>query len=296
MDPHLLRTFVTVARLGSFSDAARELGYTQSAVSQHIAALESDLGTALLRRRPVAPTTAGARLLEHAGPLLLRLDAARADIARLTAAPATRLVIGVSPLAMTSQFAATLAATLRSQPLWEVTVRVLGRAAVPRHVATGAVDLGLVDGIAAPNDPLHLPDTGPLTALAVTGQPPAVALPVGHPLAGRTGLCLTDLADARWLDAPEAAVPLGQLRAASGSDGYRPSLRYEGSDVRGLLALVAAGQGLALLPRAVVDGTPGVVPVPLAAPRLVHRVEALHGGTADDPAALLAAALTAATG
>uniref|UniRef100_UPI00117CA361 helix-turn-helix domain-containing protein n=2 Tax=Streptomyces TaxID=1883 RepID=UPI00117CA361 len=54
MDPHLLRTYVTVARLASFSEAARELGYTQSAVSQHIAALEQDLGAPLLTRRPVA--------------------------------------------------------------------------------------------------------------------------------------------------------------------------------------------------------------------------------------------------
>lgn len=56
MDPHLLRTYVTVARLASFSEAARERGYTQSAVSQHIAALETDLGLPLLSRRPVAPT------------------------------------------------------------------------------------------------------------------------------------------------------------------------------------------------------------------------------------------------
>ncbi|MFC5828966.1 LysR family transcriptional regulator [Nonomuraea insulae] len=77
MDPHLLTTFVTVARTGSFSAAAAELGYTQSAVSQQIAALETDLGLPLLRRRPVEPTPAGLRLLEHAGPLLLRLRAAQ---------------------------------------------------------------------------------------------------------------------------------------------------------------------------------------------------------------------------
>jgi DNA-binding transcriptional LysR family regulator len=99
MDPHLLRTYVTVARLASFSGAARELGYTQSAVSQHIAALEHDLGLPLLGRRPVAPTPAGERLLEHAGPLLLRLDAARADVMRFTGAPGEALTVAVSPLA-----------------------------------------------------------------------------------------------------------------------------------------------------------------------------------------------------
>ncbi|MEU6117324.1 LysR family transcriptional regulator [Streptomyces sp. NPDC047117] len=296
MDPHLLRTFVTVARCGSFSEAARELGYTQSAVSQHIAALESDLGAALLLRRPVVPTGVGERLLEHAGPLLLRLDAARADIARLTTAPAARVVLGVAPLAVTHRLGEALASLRHQQPLSEVTVRVLGREAVARDVAAGDLDVGLVDGAAAPHDPLHLADTGALTARAVDEQPPAVALPAGHPLAGRAGLRLSDLADARWLDAPDAAVPLAHLRTASGTDGFRSSLRYDGTDVRGLLSLVAAGHGLALLPRPAIAEGPGagVSAVSLSAPRLVHRVEVLHSTALTGPAALLATALTGA--
>ena len=87
VDVQLLKTFVTVARLGSFSAAAAELGYTQAAVSQQIAALENDLKAQLLTRRPVAPTEPGARLLEHAEPILLRLDAARADVTRMTKTP-----------------------------------------------------------------------------------------------------------------------------------------------------------------------------------------------------------------
>ncbi|WP_338674677.1 LysR family transcriptional regulator [Streptomyces sp. SCSIO 30461] len=295
MDPHLLRTFVAVARCGSFSEAARELGYTQSAVSQHIAALENDLGTLLLQRRPVSPTVAGIRLLEHAGPLLLRLDAARADIARLTAAPAARITLGVSPLAMTSRLTLPLAGIRRTQPLLEVALRVLGREAVTHELATGTLDLGLIDGMAAPNDPLHLPDIGPLTTMAVTEGPLAVALPAQHPLADRANLDLADLADARWIDAPDTAVPLAQLRTASGTNGYRASLRYEGTDIRGLLALAAAGHGLALLPTHAIDGMPGLSPVPICAPRLVHRTEVLHSNTSDGPLAVLATALTAAT-
>jgi DNA-binding transcriptional LysR family regulator len=264
VDPHLLRTFVTVARCGSFSQAAAELGYTQSAVSQHIAALENDLGATLLQRRPVVPTVVGSRLIEHAGPLLLRLDAARADIARMTATPATRLVAGLSPLAMTAHVAETLARSAVG-----LTIRVLGRGAIPAGVATGSLDFGLVDGIAAPTDPLNLPDTGPLTTVAVAEQPLVVVLPEGHPLSGRSRLRLPDLADARWIDAPDTGIPLTQLRSATGSDGFRASVRYEGTDVLGLVALARAGYGLTLLPAPVCDG------VVIAAPPLVHRVELL---------------------
>jgi DNA-binding transcriptional LysR family regulator len=301
VDPHLLRTFVAVARCGSFSAAARQLGYTQSAVSQHIAALEGDLGAALLHRRPVAPTEAGARLLDHAAPILLRLDAARADVARLVGAPPARLLVGLSPLAMaaptaqgtapTSAVAGAIGAVRRSIPRLEVTVRVIGRAAVVAGVATGELDLGLVDGVAAPSDPLRLSDVSTLSALGVAEEPIAVALPVGHPLARRRRLRLEDLVDARWIDAPEVGAPLADLRAAVGSDGVRPSMRYEGTDTATLLALVAAGHGLAVLPARVAKGPAGIAAVPLVSPRLTHRTELLHGTITGTAAEVLAATL-----
>ncbi|MFI1072877.1 LysR family transcriptional regulator [Streptomyces puniciscabiei] len=272
MDPHLLRTYVTVARLASFSEAARELGYTQSAVSQHIAALEQDLGAPLLTRRPVGPTAAGERLLEHAGPLLLRLDAARADVRRMAAAPQQGLTLATTPTALG-------AAALAALPQAGVTLRVLTRAQIPAAVATGTADLGLVDGLAAPSDPLRLPDVAPLTTHGVAEEPVSVLLPAGHPLATRTGLGLADLADARWLDAPDAALPLDQLRAATRGGAFRSALRYEGTDLRALTALAAAGHGLTLLPRSAADAVPGAVAVPLTAPRVVHRTELLHGGS-----------------
>ncbi|MEV5612666.1 LysR family transcriptional regulator [Streptomyces sp. NPDC052225] len=282
MDPHLLRTYVTVARLASFSAAARELGYTQSAVSQHIAALEQDLGAPLLTRRPVAPTPAGERLLEHAGPLLLRLDAARADVRRSAAAPGGGLTLAVTPTALREHTAALL-------PHTAVTVRVLAREEIPAEVATGAVDLGIVDGVAAPSDPLRLPDVAPLTTHGIAEEPVHVVLPAGHPLARRAGLRLVDLVDARWLDAPGAGVPLDRLRAAHGGGGFRPALRYEGTDLRTLLALAAAGHGLTVLPASLAASCPTAVP--LVAPRVVHRTELVHAGELRGPAAELAAAL-----
>lgn len=283
MDPHLLRTYVTVARLASFSEAARELGYTQSAVSQHIAALEQDLGAPLLTRRPVTPTAAGERLLEHAGPLLLRLDAARADVVRMAAAPEHGLTLAAAPTAITARVLAAL-------PAAGVTLRVLPRDEIPAAVATAAADLALVDGLAAPSDPLRLPDVAPLTAHGVGEQPVRVLLPTTHPLARRPGLRLADLADARWLDAPDAGLPLAQLRAANGGHGFRPALRYDGTDVRTLTALAAAGHGLTLLPESATDA-PGTVAVPLTQPRVVHRTELVHTSPLGGAAARLAEAL-----
>ncbi|MER5217608.1 LysR family transcriptional regulator [Streptomyces sp. NPDC002838] len=280
MDPHLLRTYVTVARLASFSEAARELGYTQSAVSQHIAALEQDLGAPLLTRRPVAPTVAGERLLEHAGPLLLRLDAARADVVRMAAVPEHGLTLAAAPTALAPR-------ALTALPAAGATVRVLARDEVAAAVATGTADLGLVDGLAAPSDPLRLPDVAPLTTHGVAEEPVCVLLPATHPLARRAGLRLGDLADARWLDAPDAGLPLEGLRAAHGGHGFRPALRYEGTDVRALTALAAAGHGLTLLPRSAATGVPGAVAVPVTEPRVVHRVELVYGGTPRGAAAAL---------
>src|SRR5690349_11264132 len=235
MDPRFLRTFVTVARLGSFSRAAEELGYTQSAVSQHIGVLEGDLGAPLLTRRPVAPTEAGARLLEHAEPILLRLDAARADVARVADGPPRSLRIGTTPLACAH--AASLVA-----PTLTVTVRVGSRLEIARAVATGELDVGFVDGVAAVNDPLHLPELGLMVADGWEEEL-AVAVPEDHPLLGRK-VTLEDLVDARWIDAPTVCAPLEELAAIARAEGFKPALRYDGGDVAGLLELVAAGHGL----------------------------------------------------
>jgi DNA-binding transcriptional LysR family regulator len=300
MDPHLLTTFVTVTRHGSFSAAAAELGYTQSAVSQQIAALEADLGLVLLSRRPVEPTPAGRRLLEHAGPLLLRLRAARADVLRAAAQPRHRLRLAATPLALNAVLAARLARARARWPRLEVTLLGCGREQVGAMVAEGEADLGLADGIAAPSDPLRLPDTGPMTSAGVAEEELVVALPADHPLAGRAALRLADLVDARWLQT--RLCPLARLRDLMG-EGFAAALEYRGDDVHTVVNLVATGHGLTLLPASALPAPPnpapqalGVAPaggVPLASPRLVHRVELLHGALPPGSAADLARALSA---
>jgi DNA-binding transcriptional LysR family regulator len=290
VEVQLLRTFVAVSRLGSFSAAAVELGYTQAAISQQIAALENDLKVPLLNRRPVAPTEAGARLLEHAEALLLRLDAARADVTRMTQAPAATLVVGATPLAAGSPgLALALSALRRRRPRLEVAVQVGPGRHVLTAVARGEFDVGLADGLTAPGDPL--PEFSSLTAVRISQARVSVVLPADHPLAGRAGLRLSDLADARWMEASDVTSPLSEIRRLAGVDGFRPAFRYDGSDVMSVIRLAAAGHGLTLLPETALPPT-GIASVRVASPRVAHRVELVHGALREgSPAAELAALL-----
>ncbi len=292
MEVQLLRTFVTVARLGSFSAAARELGYTQAAVSQQIAALEADLKAQLLTRRPVTPTEPGARLLEHAEPILLRLDAARADVIRMTKTPPNAtLAVGVTPLAgATSALAAALAILHARMPRLEVTVETGTRQQVATATARGELDLALTDGLTAPGDPL--PEQAPVTATGLSEERVSVVLPPGHPLAARPSLRLQDLADARWIKADNVAPPLAEIRRHAATDGFRPAFRYTGTDTTTLLNLAVAGHGLTLLPEQVL-GAAGITAVSVTQPRVNHRVELLHAALPKgSPAATLADILT----
>ncbi len=292
VEAQLLKTFVTVARLGSFSAAAVELGYTQAAVSQQVAALENDLKTQLLNRRPVTPTEAGARLLEHAEPILLRLDAARAAVTRMRLASAATLVVGVTPLAGAAAVLAPALAELgRRMPRLHVTVKTGTRADITIAAARGDLDLGLTDGLTAPGDPL--PELAPVTAVGISQASVAVVLPAGHPLATRRALRLTDLADARWIEADGVGPSLGEIRRHADTDGFRAAFRYTGADVLTLIRLASAGHGLTLLPETVLPQA-GVTAVPLSTPKVSHRLELIHGTLRkSSPAAILASLISA---
>lgn len=293
VDSHLLRTLVTVARLGSFSAAALELGYTQSAVSQQIAALEGELGAPLLHRRPVGPTPAGERMIEHARLLLERMDAARADVRRLSGPERPELLLAASPLGLDATVARALARVREAEPRLRIRVRVLPRRAVAVEVAAGRCAIGVTDGYTAPGGPLALGDLGPVRQAGLGEQPCAVLCPAGHPLRRRTAVDLDRLADASWLDASGIAAPLADLRVLTGG-AFPAAAGYEGQDATALLTLCATGHGLAVLPHTLAAGTgapAGTVALPVRTPRLVHRREALFTPALDGPARALLDAL-----
>jgi molybdate transport repressor ModE-like protein len=280
MEVRDLRALLAVVRCGSFTAAAQELGFSQSAVSQQLAALETELGQQLVERRPVRPTAAGLRLAEHAAHILLRLDVAQSELARYHRGP-SEVRMASSPLATPRLLAASLRLVRAVRPELRVTVRTLDASAAVAAVAAGTAHAALVDGIVGPNEPLHFADAGLMTATWVAQAPLVVALQAGHPLAASSKLELDSLADAPWVVAPT----LIEERAARRHQPApcREPVLYEGGDLGTLLELVGAGLGAALLPDWACAGDERVVGVPVHRPQLAHRTEllTLRGTVAD---------------
>ena len=150
IDLRHLGALEAVARTGSFGRAARELGYTQSAVSQQIAQLERIVGQKLFHRpggpRRVEPTEAGLLLLGHADAIVAQLDAARADMAALAEGAAGTLRVGIYQ-SVGARLLPALVRRFREQwPLVGVRVREESAAAdLLRLLEHGELDLTFAD-------------------------------------------------------------------------------------------------------------------------------------------------------
>ena len=119
-----IRVLCELAARGSFSAAAQALGLTQSAVSQHVAALERQTGLALIQRgtRPAELTEAGAALVRHGTAISARLDSAEQELAEIAGRRAGRLRFGSFPTALTTFVPAALARLRSQHPALTLTV------------------------------------------------------------------------------------------------------------------------------------------------------------------------------
>jgi DNA-binding transcriptional LysR family regulator len=232
-----LQTFVEVVRRGTFAGAADALSFTPSAVSQQMAKLEAEAGAPLLAREGpgIQLTEAGRLLHEHALGIVEAVQVARAGLDALQAEQVKRLRIAACPVAAAALVPRALRLLRRRLPAAELVLEETDAAAALRE---GAADVGawLAAGDAAPDPRLaeSVLERGALLA----------ALPAGHGLARLPEL------DAEAL----AATP--QIGGAG---------RGRVSSVRAQLALVAAGEGYALVHAPAADPLPaGVALRPLA--------------------------------
>ncbi len=240
-----LRVLRQIAESGSFTAAAAQLGYTQSAVSRQAAALERSTGAALFERRPdgVRLTPAGLTLLRHGRTILDAVTAAEQELTgQVPRAATVRLGVFLSAGAALLPTALThLAAT---SPHISVMTREGTTPALTRALRAGSIDLAVLVS-RPPYRPLD--DASPLLRLETLDETGlVVAAPAAGAFAGRTAVHLNELVDVNWIATPSsAAEPL--LGVWPGLPG-RPRVVHSARDWLTKLQLVAAGLGVTTAP------------------------------------------------
>lgn len=232
----------SVARAGSFGRAAVELGYTQSAISQQIAALERIVGEKLIERpggpRNASLTEAGEVLLRHVEAIVARLDAARADIAALRSGEAGRLRIGTYQSIGARLLPEVMRHFLRAWPAVEIGL-------VEPHtddelydgLERGELDLAFCS--------LPLAD-GPFEALELMSDPYILLVPADSELSDRESATPDDLGETPIIGCAATGV---KLQDALRAGGYSLEFAFRSDNNGTLQGLVAAGFGVALVPR-----------------------------------------------
>lgn len=262
LDLSRLRALHAVSVHGSVSGAAVALGYTPSAVSQSITKLERETRTTLLERRGrgVALTDAAVRLAETAQELLAMVERAETDLEEQRGVPAGRLVIGAFASAARGLLPGVLAALAREHSALDARL-----VEVDPHLSVGLVARGVLDlTVTFEWDIAPLPAPEGLGRARIGDDLCDVLVPRGHPLAGRERLSHADLAHQRWICQPPDTVCHDWLVRTLRAGGSEPDLAYQAAENHTQVALVAAGLGIALLPRLGRGPIPeGVLAVPL---------------------------------
>lgn len=249
LDLHRLRLLKEFAARGTIAATAAALGYTPSAVSQQLAALEREAGTALLDRtaRSAELTDAGLRLTAHAERILAQVEEAEADLSVQAREPSGRVSVAAFPTAAAA-FAPALARSLRAHPGLTLLLRQTQRAEGLRQVSSAEVDVALVDdwsgGLAGTESPL-------LRFYPLVRDPLVLVVPRGHRLADPAEpVDLRQLREtSRWMAAPAGEPSRQAVDLLLAGVGGAPPVPWEFEGLGTILSLVARGIGIAAVPR-----------------------------------------------
>ncbi|TDD00914.1 LysR family transcriptional regulator [Nonomuraea deserti] len=247
LDPRKLLLLRELARRGTIAAVAQAVTFTPSAVSQQLSALEREAGVPLLERtgRTVTLTPAGHLLVEHAQAVLEQLERASAALATARGGPSGLLRVGAFPTAARVLLPPALAALTGAHPGLEPRVSEIDPADVSAALRAGELDVALVheyDFVPPVTDPSI--ETEPLFSepIYLTDRPSIAAA----------------RADAWITNKPGTLCHTMAIRACQAA-GFEPVVRHHIDDFDTVLAFVAAGQGVALVPRlAALDPPPDV--------------------------------------
>jgi DNA-binding transcriptional LysR family regulator len=246
LDVRRLRVLREVAARGSFSAAADALNFTQSAVSQQIAALEREAGTQLVERsaRGVRLTVAGEALVRHTEVILARLADAEAELEAIAGLRGGRVRLASFPTAGATIAPRAIARFRERHPGVELTMTPAEPDDAKAKLRSGEVDVALL----IETSWNRWPDDG-IDRVELVDDPMYVCLPKGHPKAGKARLRLEDLAEEAWLVGSSGACPDCAifLRACS-TAGFDPEIGFQSDDYAAIQGFVAAGMGVSIVP------------------------------------------------
>lgn len=246
MDLRQLKYFLMVVESGSISAAAERLHIAQPAVTRQIQGLEEELGTRLLDRLPrgIAPTVAGMVLMRDARRILSELELT-AERTRLAANGGEgHLRIGFNETySLSDVLAFSLREFRRRHPGASLHVASMNTRAQIAALRSGELDLGFFYD--------RNPRDSELSADVVMIDHVCLAVPRSSPLCGKAEVTLADLAQAEFIWFPREKDPwfYAQLMSACKAAGFTPRISQEAVNDSSMLALVAAGLGIAFVPR-----------------------------------------------
>lgn len=246
LDLRRLQVLQAVVATGSVKDAAARLGYTPSAVSQHITMLERETRTVLLEPagRGIRPTAAGRLLAVHAAAVLDRAAEAEAALAALNAGEIGVLRVASFATAGAELIPPALARVRAALPDLEISLRVAERDEALGLLRRGMLDVAVIEAHEMPSSA----DSG-LTYHFLLADPFRIVVPRGHRLADRRTMRLSDAAAEPWIDIRcEVGCCRDATSAAFAQAGFTPRRAVEADEYWPAQGFVAAGIGLALIP------------------------------------------------
>ncbi|MFJ9019163.1 LysR family transcriptional regulator [Streptomyces sp. NPDC102259] len=274
LDMRRMQVLRAVVGNGSVTGAAAVLGYTPSAVSQQIAALEKEAGAALLERvgRGVRPTAAGLLLTEYADVIGRQVAEAETALADLLAGRTGRLGVRYFATAGAGLVAPAVARMREAHPGVRIELKLtVDREDPLAEVREGRADLALLVSWAGR-------EASGVRLLHLLDDPYLAVLPRGHRLAGRRSVRLAELAEEAFVGSEWPGPCLDAQLDACAAVGFRPRFAVHSEDYVTAQGFVAAGLGVSLVPRLGLGSRhPGVVvrevrdPVPVRAIQAVVR-------------------------
>jgi len=248
LDPTQLRLLQVVARAGSYSAAARELGYTQPAITYQMRALERSAGSTLAVRkgRTMQLTSAGQVLLQHADFILATIRGAESELAALAGVPTGTVRLAAFPSSCASLVPAAMVSMRRSHPGVEIELIQADLPQAHEYVLRGDVDLALAYHFEPGPDSPRPTDRDSLSRLPVSVDDVRLVLPVGHRAARKRVIGIEEVAEDTWIIASPNFHAM--LNTAAAPFGFVPQVMRVADDYVTMQSLVAHGLGIALVP------------------------------------------------